>query len=95
MLVVGDTIIFKSTDTSFWKELRVKSNTIRKIPIEEQWKFDLSVMPDGRLYAINSHGRHVMVTHISIRNSDYPSVDAIERSLKDVTVYDGYYLFSW
>jgi hypothetical protein len=91
MEIVLNRIIFNSDDINFWKELRVKSNTVRRIPVEEVNEYNLQVMPDGRLY----YGLTIdLITEISIRRKlDYTTV--FTRELKDVTIYDGLYIFSW
>jgi len=91
MEIVLNRIIFNSDDINFWKELRVKSNTVRRIPVEEVNEYNLQVMPDGRLY----HGlTKDLVTEISIRRKlDYTT--SFTRELKDVTIFDGMYIFSW
>lgn len=91
MEIVLNRIIFNSDDINFWKELRVKSNTVRRIPVEEVNEYNLQVMPDGRLY----YGLTIdLITEISIRRKlDYTTV--FTRELKDVTMYNGLYIFSW
>jgi hypothetical protein len=91
MEIVLNRIIFNSDDINFWKELRVKSNTVRRIPVEEVNEYNLQVMPDGRLY----YGLTIdLITEISIRRKlDYTTV--FTRELKDVTIYNGLYIFSW
>lgn len=91
MEIVLNRIIFNSDDINFWKELRVKSNTVRRIPVEEVNEYNLQVMPDGRLYYGLTND---LVTEISIRRKlDYTTV--FTRELKDVTEYNGLYIFSW
>ena len=91
MEIVLNRIIFNSDDINFWKELRVKSNTVRRIPVEEVNEYNIQVMPDGRLYYGLTKD---LVTEISIRRKlDYTTV--FTRELKDVTIYNGLYIFSW
>lgn len=91
MEILLNRIIFNSDDINFWKELRVKSNTVRRIPVEEVNEYNLQVMPDGRLYYGLTKD---LVTEISIRRKlDYTTV--FTRELKDVTIYNGLYIFSW
>lgn len=91
MEIILDRIIFNSDDINYWKEYRVKSNTVRHIPQDEVNSYNLQVMPDGRLYCGLVKD---MITEITIRRK-LDSTVSFTRKLKDVTIFNGIYIFSW
>ena len=98
MRIVNDTIEFKSTPENYFKERdNLKCNTVRRFDKWSEMK-DFSIFWHQFEHEVNGFGFKVAKSKkikISLETDDIEKSESFERTITDITQFEGCWIISW